>query len=123
MDNSKINKDLEKLKVLITIVNRGKGNFFIDLLENFSINFQCLCLGHGTADSEVLNMLGLATAEKDVVISIIREEETTKIMETLNDKFETVKNGGGIAFTIPIKSVVGVYLYQFLSDTRAKRSN
>ena len=113
-------KDLEKLKILVTIVNRGKGNFFIDLLESFSVNFQCLCLGHGTADSEGLNMLGLASPEKDIVISVIKEDETRKILDTLNDKFVNVKNGQGIAFTIPIKSVVGIYLYQFLSDIRVK---
>lgn len=122
MENKFNAKDLEKLKMLVTIVNRGKGNFFVDLLENYSINFQCQILGHGTADSELLDMFGLATQQKDIVLSIIKEEETKKILDTLNDKFKTVKNGQGIAFTIPIKSVVGVYLYQFLSDTRVKRS-
>ncbi|MBQ7308462.1 MAG: hypothetical protein IJW82_08075 [Clostridia bacterium] len=122
MENKFNAKDLEKLKLLITIVNRGKGGFFVDLLENFSINFQCQLLGHGTADSEILDVLGLATQQKDIVLSIVKEEESKKIMDTLNEKFSTVKNGNGIAFTIPVKSVVGVYLYQFLSDTRVKRS-
>ena len=74
MENKFNAKDLEKLKMLVTIVNRGKGGFFVDLLENFSINFQCQILGHGTADSEILDVLGLATQQKDIVLSIIKEE-------------------------------------------------
>lgn len=122
MENNFDAKHLEKLKLLVTIINRGKENFFVDLLENFSVNFQCICLGHGTANSEVLDMLGLDTPQKDILLSVIKDDESTMIMETLNEKFKTVKNANGIAFTIPIKSVVGVYLYQFLSDTRIKRS-
>jgi hypothetical protein len=43
------------------------------------------------------------------------------IMNTLEDKFRTVRNGKGIAFAVPLSSVIGVNLYQFLSNNRLKR--
>ena len=118
-----IAKDLEKIKILITIVNRGKGHFFIDSLENFDVNLQCLILGRGTANSELLDILGLDSAEKDIILSTVREDEVKQIIDKLNEKFNQKKSLNGICFTVPVKSVVGVYLYQFLSNTRTKRSN
>ena len=34
----------------------------------------------------------------------------------MTEKFEKVKHGKGIAYTIPISSVIGVMVYQFLSN-------
>jgi hypothetical protein len=39
-------------------------------------------------------------------------------MQTLKEKFETVRGGKGIAYTIPLSSVAGVAIYQFLSNNR-----
>ena len=52
--------DVKKLKLLVTIVNRSKTTFFIDTLEQFEINMQMVIYGKGTANSEMLNLLGLA---------------------------------------------------------------
>ena len=42
-------------------------------------------------------------------------------MNKLEEKFVTIKNGKGIAFAVPLSSVIGVNLYQFLSNNRLKR--
>ena len=42
-------------------------------------------------------------------------------MNCLEDKFSTVRNGKGICFAVPLASVIGVNLYQFLSDNRMGR--
>ena len=44
-----------------------------------------------------------------------------KIMNTLEEKFETVRNGKGVSFAVPLRSVIGVNLYQFLSNNRLKK--
>ena len=36
----------------------------------------------------------------------------------LNEKFQKVKNGKGIAYTIPLDSIIGVSMYQLLSNDR-----
>jgi hypothetical protein len=35
--------------------------------------------------------------------------------------FKTIKNGKGIAFAVPLSSVIGVNNYQFLSNNRLKK--
>ena len=41
-----------------------------------------------------------------------------KVAYQLTEKFKKVKNGKGIAYTIPLDSMVGVAMYQLLSDDR-----
>lgn len=112
------NNDVKKLKLLVTVVNRSKALFYEDLLEQFEVNMQVVILGKGTADSEMLRILGLAETEKAVILSLVREDKVKEIFETLSEKFEKIKNGNGIAYTIPMKSIIGVSIYQFLSNIR-----
>ena len=38
-----------KLKLLITIVNRNKAEFYLDLIQSFDVNMQVVMLGNGMA--------------------------------------------------------------------------
>ena len=69
----------------------------------------------------MLNFLGLAEPEKAIILSCVREDRVKDIMETLTEKFEKVKNGKGIAYTIGMQSIIGVAIYQFLSNNRIKK--
>ena len=63
-------------------------------------------------------MLGLEDSDKSVIFSVIREDRAGEIMQGLAQKFQTVRNGKGIAFTTPLSSVIGVAIYRFLSNAR-----
>ncbi|MBO5412352.1 MAG: hypothetical protein J6A38_04670 [Clostridia bacterium] len=110
--------DFRKLKLLITVVNRNKAEFYMDFLSGFEINFQASVLAQGTANSETLYMLGLEDSEKSVIFSVVREDVATEAMHALEEKFHTLKRGKGIAFTIPMSSVIGVAMYRFLSNSK-----
>ncbi len=113
-----INPSIKKIKILFTIVDRSKSLFYSDLLEQFEVNMQTIIYGKGTAGSEILSMLGLREEEKTVIISFVREDRIKEILEVLKEKFEKIKNGKGIAFTIPMKSIIGVSTYQFLTNNQ-----
>ena len=110
--------EFRKLKLLITVVNRNKAEFYMDFLSGFEINFQASVLAQGTANSETLYMLGLEDSEKSVIFSVVREDVATEAMHALEEKFHTLKRGKGIAFTIPMSSVIGVAMYRFLSNSK-----
>ena len=59
----------QKLKLLITIVPRNKGEFFTDLLQSFEVNLQYSAVGGGTAGSDILHLMGLESNEKRVIFS------------------------------------------------------
>jgi hypothetical protein len=115
------NEAPQKLKLLITIVGRNKAEFYMDLLQSMNVNFQLAMLGQGTANREMLNLLGLSDSDKTVIFSTVREDRAKQTLSLLDEKFRTVRGGKGIAYTIPMSSVVGVAIYQFLSDNRMSR--
>ena len=117
----KTTSDVKKLKLLVTIVNRSKALFYLDILEQHEINMQLVMYGNGTASSEMLGYLGLAETEKAVIFSLIREDKVKGALSMLNDKFDKVRNGKGIAYTIPLSSIIGVSVYQFLSNNKTTR--
>lgn len=108
-----------KLKLLVTVVNREKGEFYLDFLQSFEVNFQTAMAAHGTASQETLRLLGLGESNKTVIFSVIREDMCDKALTALEQKFKTIKNGKGIAYTIPMTGTIGVAIYQFLSNTPA----
>ena len=110
--------DFKKLKLLVTVVNRKKTEFYMDFLTSMGVNFQTSVSAQGTANSETLYLLGLEDSDKSVIFSVINEDYCAEAMRGLEDKFHSLKNGKGIAFTIPLTSVVGVAIYRFLCDSR-----
>ena len=90
----------------------------MDFLTDYEVNFQTSVLAKGTAKSDTLYMLGLEDSDKSVIFSVIREDKATDALQGLEDKFRTLKNGKGIAFTLPMSSVIGVAIYRFLSNAK-----
>ena len=120
MSNTIHDSGIKKLKLLFTVVDRPKGEFYLDVISQFDVNCQLVVGGLGTATSEVVELLGLEP-HKAVIISVVREDLVNTLMQTLEDKFATIRNGKGIAFAVPLSSVIGVNLYRFLSDNRIGR--
>ena len=108
---------IKKLKLVFTVVDRAKAEFYLDVLSQFEVNFQMAAGGKGTATSELVDMLGL-NIHKAVLLSVVREDMVDTVMNTLEDKFATIRNGKGVSFAVPLSSVIGVNLYRFLSDRR-----
>ena len=104
-----------KLKILVTIVDRKKVDFYISALEGFQVNMQTVIYAKGTAPKEIVSQFGITT-DKAVILSVVREDRIKDILIAYEDKYFKTKNGKGVAFTIPIKSLIGVLIYQFLAD-------
>ena len=106
-----------KLELLFTVVNKEKTEFYVDLLQAFEINMQLVLSARGTAGSHTLEMLGLNDSERSVIVSVINKKRVKEAMETLGERFASVKGGKGIAYAVPLTSTIGVAIYQFLSNT------
>ena len=117
MNNTVNDSAIKKLKLLFTVVDRPKGEFYLDVISQFDVNCQLAMSGLGTATSDLVDLLGLEP-HKAVILSVVREDMVETVMNTLEDKFATIKNGKGVAFAVPLSSVIGVNLYRFFSDRR-----
>lgn len=107
---------VKKIKLLVTIVNKNKAEFYVDFLQSFDANLQLILRARGTAGSEMLHYMGLEESEKTVLFSLIREDLAPRALAGLEEKFKTIRGGKGIAYTVPLSGVIGAAIYAFLSN-------
>ena len=79
---------------------------------------QEIIYANGTTPRNIIDLLGIQTTDKAIILSIVKENKVKEILASYEDKYFKTKNGKGIAFTIPIKSMIGVMLYQFLAGIK-----
>ncbi len=108
----------EKLMLLITIVSREKSELYAEMLQGYEINMQMFLSARGTAQTAKQYDLGINENKKSVIVSVVRKDKVPAVLAFLEEKFQTVKNGKGIACTIPMTSTIGVAIYRFLSNSR-----
>ena len=107
-----------RLVLLVTVVNKGKGTFFADLLQNYEVNLQMSFVGRGTAQSDLLEFLGMKDDRRSILFSVLRAELADTVLAELQERFRTVNSGTGIAFTVPMSSMIGTLAYGFLSNDK-----
>ncbi len=117
---AKNNIMIKTAKLFITIVDRNKVEFYTDVLSQFESNLQLVMYGNGTANNATLELLGLNN-EKGIIFSVIRDDLVKQVKDTLDDKFKSIRNGKGVSVIVPISSVMGKSLYQFMINNRQNR--
>ena len=108
----------DRLMLLVTVVQKGKGTFFSDFLQTFDANLQVCVVGAGTAQNDLVEFLGLKDNKRSIIFSVVREELLDRIMESLEERFHTINRNTGIAFAVPLSSVIGKLSYAFLSNDK-----
>ena len=111
---------VNKLKILVTVVSRAKADFYMDHIQSFGANVQMVLFGRGTAPKEFLAAMGLTDSDRAIILSIIGENNLRNALDSLGEKFNTIQGGKGIAYTIPMSSVIGKSIFNFLSDNRTQ---
>ena len=95
-------REQEAIRLVVTIVERGAGNRVAKAYSARQISAHHRCEGRGTATSEILDILGLGSTEKDVVLSLATAGAARGLMEELDDQLGPQLNTKGIAFTMPL---------------------
>jgi nitrogen regulatory protein PII len=67
--------------------------------------FHWVCKGFGTASSEILDMLGIGSSEKAVIICLEEKSRVPALLKEVGDKLRLRDRGAGVAFTVPLSSV------------------
>ncbi|MBC5735426.1 MULTISPECIES: hypothetical protein [Oscillospiraceae] len=96
-----------RVKLLVTIVDRDKGRAAVDIYRAHKMHFDYLCMGYGTANSQILDYFGLAETEKDVVFTLVPETRVKGLIAEMNERFHLNHPGRGILFTVPLSGVSG----------------
>ncbi len=122
-DNSHYTKNykVEKLYLLVVIVNRYQGDYYIHKFIELGAASSFLLYGKGTAPSEFLYMLGVEGSKKDIVLTVAKESLLDNFEKIIDERFSISKSAKGISFIIEFDSIMGVLPYRFLSDTKINK--
>lgn len=108
----------EKLELLVTIVHAKRANYFASVIRDSEANLQLITQASGTSRKAIMDYLGLNQASRVAIFSVVREDKLHDLLDILQEKFTTVKDGGGVAVTVPLSSVIGLLSYGFLSNDK-----
>ena len=59
----------EQMSLIMSIVERGSGSKLVKLYNEQQVFTHLRCEGAGTATSEIMDILGLGSSEKDILLS------------------------------------------------------
>jgi hypothetical protein len=80
----KSKKNIEGLEMVVTIVSKGKGDYFKKIYNKVESSCQASLFGMGTADSAMLGLFGLADIEKDVILALIKKSYIEQLFTILD---------------------------------------
>ena len=95
----------EPIKMLISIVERGRGSAIMKLYTQRQVFLHCQCPGTGTATSDILNILGLGSSEKDVIISYAAAGAAGQLLTDLDTDLRGAAKTAGIVFMLPLTGI------------------
>ncbi len=90
--------------ILFTITRRGEGTKIIKMLEGYHVPWHFRLVGQGTASSEMMDILGLDSRDKDIILSICTQNVAEHLAWEI-DSDPTRGRGHGIMMIIPIDAI------------------
>lgn len=94
--NAANNVKMERIKILAAITERGFGRELVEWMSKRGVGCQFRCRGQGTASSEMMDILGLGSSEKDIVISLGKQSAIEGVARELTDSMAVSRRWRGI---------------------------
>lgn len=95
----------EPMNLIVSIVERGKGAAMIKLYNKNQVYLHCQRPGRGTATSEIMDILGLGSSEKDVLFSFATRSAARRLLDLLSGDLHGAVDTSGIVFDIDLTAV------------------
>ena len=73
-----------RIVMLLSIIQRGKGSAYIKMLQDMQVYVHYQGIGSGTASSEMMDILGLGSSDKDIMLSFTTYKTMENIASELN---------------------------------------
>lgn len=98
--------DKKGAKMIVSIVERGQGKAVAKMLQKQNISFHYQCSGVGTAPSDLLEILGIGSPERDILLSLASDSIADRVMEQMiNDELLEKVHAKGIVFDIAVTAL------------------
>ena len=96
---------MEGINIIISIVERGRGTAMQKLYKKNSVFLHTQCPGKGTATSEIMDILGLGSSEKDIVLSYAETGTARQLMRQLDNELRGAVDTSGIVFDLRLSGM------------------
>lgn len=94
----------KKIMMLLSIVEVDKGKKLIKTLKNNNIRVNIQTSGQGTAPTEIMDIFGFGSNDKDVIISIGAESDIRELMANAGTIFASYSKYGGLMIVIDVSA-------------------
>ena len=111
--------------LLLSIVELDKGKRLIKELENINIKVNFQSVGFGTAPTEMLDIFGLGSNAKDIIISLAPEDTVKDMMASFGTYFESHSKYGGLMIVLKTSAASRILaeILSLNSDKNAERGD
>ncbi|KNF08625.1 nitrogen regulatory protein P-II [Gottschalkia purinilytica] len=95
--------------LIVTIVNRGYSSDVIDASKKAGAEGGTIISGRGSGIHETKKLFGISIEpEKEIVLTLIDNKKTEKVLKEISDAVDINKPGKGIAFVLDVKKIIGI---------------
>ncbi len=95
----------KQVMLMISIVARGKGKRLIDTLSEREVRFCFQSVGSGTAPTEMMDVFGLGSNDKDIIFSFAPEATVKEMIAESGNSLGTSYEYGGLMMVLRLSSV------------------
>ncbi len=100
---------LENYDCIVTIVNKGHSDPVVKASRAAGANGGTIIFGRGVGIRETKTIMGIhIEPEKEIVLTLVPEEISLRVLEAIVNAVDLEKPGKGIAFILPVKAVAGI---------------
>ena len=92
----------KKIMSLLSIVQQGKGKKLMKELHNLNVTMNFQTVGMGTAPTEMMDIFGLGTHDKDVIISLGAEDSIREMIANFGVNFQSHSKYGGLMIVLDV---------------------
>ena len=104
-DNPLAPQEGPRLKLVFFVVDWHRANIVSNVCVEEKVRFHFTCMGKGTASSEILDLLGIGSTEKAVILCLEQEVGVQVLLKEARKKLNPYSPAAGIAFTVPLSAI------------------
>ncbi len=93
-------------KLLVSIVQTGLAETLVAQTKAAGARGGTILLGKGVTESALLHMLGLGDSEKELVLTLLAEDEVEPVLETLHHFRRNKRLACGIAMLLDVPNIL-----------------
>ena len=105
------------MNYLISVVNPAAMEQVCEIAAALDLPQTVTMLGHGTAAQSMLDLLGIESTEKRVIMTVANPEKTRQFIKNMRQQLYIGIPGHGIVIAVPIKSVGGGKTLAYLNNS------